>query len=566
MAKGTAPPLDPSSHEVPVLRRPRLRASLLAAWAAALTAGLLTAPTSQAVTSLPTPTKGLVTQAFTAVPYVATSTDLHTRRIKDTAPLALISTKIGRKASEPTIGVTKQGNAFMAAADFDGVSPATPRTLIYSSSDGDRSWHNVSPLVAGQPTPPTTLDPYIYVDPDTGRIYNDDLTVGCSFLQWSDDQGKTWQLGNPLACEAPVDDHQTVVTGKPRGGLITLGYPKVVYYCVNKVADVQCARSLDGGRTFTFTGTYPFLGVSAGNGEDGTSPAVCGSLHGHIITDPDGRLFLPKGHCDEPWVAISNDSGTTWKAVRVNKMKVASHQTSIASDNRGNLYYVWFGAKDKLPYLSVSRDHGDTWSKAYLIAPPGVLAVNYPSIDASEPGHVAIAFPGSTSDETKNARPWNYYVEVSTNALSQPPVFHSSTIQTPNDPIHRGPCLDRCAGMYDFIDVVIAPRSGALWASAVDTCTSAKCIAAEGPTLKSGESSDDAQGIAVRQLGGAGLPGLGEKPVVVKPPSTTTPEGSTSPIGTRQPGGLAATGLGAGLPLVAGFLLALALLLRRRPV
>ncbi|MCU1600678.1 MAG: hemagglutinin protein [Frankiales bacterium] len=484
-----------------------------------------------------------------------------TKVVKDTAPLLLAATKIGRKASEPTIGVTKAGNAFITAADFDGVSPATPRTLIYSSSDGNTSWHNVSPLIAGQPTPPTTLDPYLYVDPDTGRIFNDDLTVGCSFLQWSDDEGKTWQVGNPLACEAPVDDHQTVVTGKPRGGLFTIGYPKIVYYCVNKVADVQCARSLDGGRTFTFTGSYPFLGVDPGNGEEGTGLQVCGSLHGHIITDPDGRLFLPKGHCGQGWVAISEDSGTTWKDVKVNKMAVASHQTSIASDTAGNLYYVWFGADDLLPYMSVSRDHGQTWGKAYLIAPPGVAAVNFPSIDAQEPGHVAISFPGSTSREASGARPWNYYVEVSTNALSQPPTFHSSTVAPAKDPIHRGPCLDRCAGMYDFIDVVIAPKSKALWASAVDTCTSVKCIAAAGPTLKSGEGANDAQGLAIRQLSGAGLNGLGEKtPITV----VTTPVAKT-PTASGPRGGLAATGLGTGLPLAAGFLLALGLLLRRRP-
>jgi hypothetical protein len=41
-----------------------------------------------------------------------------TKRVKDTDPLVLAATYIGRKAAEPTIGVTKQGNAFMVAADF----------------------------------------------------------------------------------------------------------------------------------------------------------------------------------------------------------------------------------------------------------------------------------------------------------------------------------------------------------------------------------------------------------------------------------------------------------------
>jgi hypothetical protein len=254
-------------------------------------------------------------------------------------------------------------------------------------------------------------------------------------------------------------------------------------------------------------------------------------------------------------VAISADGGSTWTDVQVSKMAVASHQTSIAADRAGNLYYVWFGADDLLPYLSVSRDHGQTWGPALLIAPPGIAAVNYPSIDARDPGHIAVSFPGSTARGATAARPWNYYVEVSTNALDRFPVFHSSTIQQPADPIHRGACLDRCAGMYDFIDVVLAPRSNELWAAAVDTCTSAKCIAAAGPGLTSAEAASDAQGIAVRQLAGAGLRGLGE--------TTRTPSAAATSRGSA--GRLAATGLGTGLPLLGAFALGMAFLVRRRP-
>ena len=428
-----------------------------------------------------------------------------TKAIKDTNRLVLSATRLGRKAAEPTIGVTKDGLAFMTAADFDGISPATPRTLIYSSSDNNRTWHNVSPLVAGQPIPPTTADPYLYVDPDTGRIYNDDLTAACSFLQWSDDGGRTWSQGNPLACESPVDDHQTIVTGNPIAGLVPSGYPKVVYYCVNKVADAQCARSLDGGVTFTFTGNPAFVGYEQPTDSNGGASGLCGGLHGHIVTDPAGRLFLPKGHCDRPMISISADGGGTWTQVLVNRMLVGDTQTSVASDRKGNLYYTWFGKDDLLPYMAVSRDHGRTWGPALLIAPPGVAAVNFPSIDASEPGHVVVSFPGSTARLANDARPWNYYVTVSTNALSSRPVFHSATANAVSDPIHRGACQGRCDGMYDFLDVVIAPRTGAVWAAAVDTCTSIACIDAEGPALSSKESADDAQGIAIRMLSGPGL-------------------------------------------------------------
>jgi hypothetical protein len=246
-------------------------------------------------------------------------------------------------------------------------------------------------------------------------------------------------------------------------------------------------------------------------------------------------------------------------------MIVASHQTSIASDTAGNLYYLWFGADDLLPYLAVSKDHGMTWGQPLLVAPPGVAAVNYPTIDVQGPGQIAISFPGTTSRTATAARPWNYYVMRSTNGLSPLPIFHSSTIQAPSDPVHRGACLDRCAGMYDFIDVVIAPRTKELWAAAVDTCTSVKCIAAAGPGLSDAQSADDGQGIGIRQLSGAGLNGKGEvsttTPVLDLPPGTTPP-------GTKPPGShLAATGLPLGLPLLGAFVVGLALLLKRaRPL
>jgi len=285
---------------------------------------------------------------------------------------------------------------------------------------------------------------------------------------------------------------------------------------------------------------------------------VCGGLHGHIITDPTGRLYVPKGHCDQPWVAISDNAGTSWTQVRVNPMLVASHQTSIASDTAGNLYYTWFGQADDLPYMAVSKDHGAHWGPAILIAPPGVTAVNYPSIDVREPGHLVMSFPGTTGKTATAARPWNYYVVATTNALDPLPTFHSTTANPTADPIHRGPCLDRCAGMYDFIDVVVAPKSNELWAAGVDTCTSAGCISAAGPALPAAQAAKDAQGFVVRQLSGPGLTKVVtpvSRPAPVKAPVTKSP---------TTGGGLPATGLGLTLPVGALLALGFALALTRR--
>ena len=469
----------------------------------------LTAALSPAVAapSGPAPVAGSVRQAYQASYYHrATELEAANRPIRDTDPLVIAATRVGRKGAEPTMGLTRQGNAFMVAADFDGLSPATPQTRIFASYDHDKSWKDVTPEVAGLTFPPTTLDPYLYVDPETGRVFSDDLTVGCSVLQWSDDQGKTWSRGNPLACDAPVDDHQTIVAGNPPPGVTTLGYPNVLYYCVNKIGDAQCARSLDGGTTFLPSGEPAFAGVQT-EPQDGTSSTTgqeCGSLHGHIVTDPAGRLYLPKGHCGNPWLAISEDGGLTWTHTLVSRMSVAGIQTSVASDTAGNLYYLWWGGKNFLPYLAVSRDHGQTFGPALLVSPPGVVSVNFPTIDASNPGHVAITFPGTTSEDRTPARPWNYYMAVSTDALAPLPTFHSATANPVSDPIHRGPCLGRCGNMFDFLDVVLA-GNGEAWGTAVDTCTSGPCRTAAGPKLSAAQAPDDAQAIVVRELSGPGI-------------------------------------------------------------
>jgi hypothetical protein len=51
------------------------------------------------------------------------------------------------------------------------------------------------------------------------------------------------------------------------------------------------------------------------------------------------------------------------------------------------------------------------------------------------------------------------------------PLFQSNIVNPANDPIHSGDCPSRCGRMYDFLDAVISPTDGSVWASFVDTCT-----------------------------------------------------------------------------------------------
>jgi hypothetical protein len=426
--------------------------------------------------------------------------------------LVLQSTDVGREAAEPTLGVDKTGTAFYAASTFDGPGGETAHTLVLRSRDAGLTWQAATPEYAGVDAHPASLDPYVYLDTDTSRLFDiDTLLVGTTDLSFSDDQGNSWLT--TLTVDPEATDHQTLIAAAPPAANplvrpLVPTFPKIVYYCVNSVVDSGCNRSLDGGVTFTRTGGPAYLGFDAAAG------GLCGGLHGHMASDSAGRLFVPKGHCGFPWLAISNDGGTTWSRVQVSKtIGEADIQSAVAVDAADNLYYTWWDDVHHLPYLSVSRDHGQTWSTPLEIAPPGVQEVNFPTITAGDTGHIALTFPGTMSgDRNDKARPWDSWVVVSTNALDASPTFVANIGNAVGDPIHRGDCLARCAGMFDFLDVVGSPSDGTVWASAVDTCTtkdSCNTVAAPGNDDAAGTSgvSSDMRGIAMKEIAGPRLYG-----------------------------------------------------------
>ena len=171
--------------------------------------------------------------------------------------LTLAQTAVGAPGMEPTIGVAGDGTIYYGAAhlvlDTD-VTWGGARTDTRMSTDGGATFKSIQPGF-GDPgsVPPANADPMIYVDPTTGRVFNFDL--------------------------------ETIATAKPTS-IPTVGYPNVVYWCSNRVIDSTCGRSLDGGITWTATGTPAYLGFDPDIGD------LSGGLTGHLAVDPDGR---PRG-------------------------------------------------------------------------------------------------------------------------------------------------------------------------------------------------------------------------------------------------------------------------------
>ena len=185
-------------------------------------------------------------------------------------------------------------------------------------------------------------------------------TVPTIALLISDDNGVTWQASKALL-PFPTGqfDPQIVVDPVDR---------QTIYasWLQNNKRDVVVARSLDFGRTFSFSW--------AERGQEDTDKPVL-AVRG---TD----VYVGFNHEERFFVAASHDAGQTFSVVGVNLPTEPGWSLAGGAtvDPAGNIYFGWTEyARHEMPrrpvsiYLSRSSDGGKTWSTQPLdesSAPP----------------------------------------------------------------------------------------------------------------------------------------------------------------------------------------------------
>ena len=118
---------------------------------------------------------------------------------------------IGMTTFEPTMGITEMDNLYMSSW---GNGPAGSTAIVRCTGLIERvvledyACENVYDPLAPVPN---SNDPYVYVDPWTGRIMKFDMhaLLGMT-VEWSDDEGSSW-IGPTVATSLySVQDHQTI--------------------------------------------------------------------------------------------------------------------------------------------------------------------------------------------------------------------------------------------------------------------------------------------------------------------------------------------------------------------
>lgn len=421
-------------------------------------------------------------------------------------PVRVVAT--GEIGPEPAIGVTPKGTIFTDAYE---------KTM--RSRDGGATW-DVAYDYARSPHVFASSDPYLYVDPRTGRVFVDHMElVTCTNLAWSDDEGATWTQ-RPEACGTPSVDFPKVIAARPgpqAPPLAGVAYPDVVLLCYNKGAfgpgagaySTTCAVSYDGGLTFPLERQAGLYAFAPGAGFLGDCAG------GATFADaPDGTLLAVS--CAGYGFARTRDSGLTWEQLAYPKDNATlGGSVPYAAFGRDGVLYLLTVGEDGRAYAHRSRDQGDSWDAAFPVSAPDVAPVSHPAIVAGDAGRLAVAYLGTRAggadpQKVPDNATWSLFIATLDDAAAPVPTVRVVQATPDADPVQVGPiCLGGAScrdarNLADFIGAAAGP-DGIVHVVFADGCVK-ECVGAPSAKASRGMAHTVATLEGWRLTTGSGTP------------------------------------------------------------
>lgn len=327
-----------------------------------------------------------------------------------------------RAGGEPVIQITQSGALLVSAhpgwthtrypPSANLVTPATGQSYLWRSEDEGATWqpiglpgaNGMGPRGVGQ----GVSDPDFAMDAN-GRIYLTDLeALAAASVSWSDDDGKTWLMGNNVASTYGPIDRQWLAT-----------HGTDVYFMGNYFAAERVLKSTNGGLTWAEVGR-----------------SNCG---GDLVAREDGALLVGCG----AGIDVSIDGGRTFTERAVPDVESTSRvMTEPALDAAGNAYTAW--TQEDGVYVAGTSDLGETWTTPIRVTEGLPTATHiWPWVVAGDAGRIAVVWYGTEAagGPSKAKGDWSVYQATVLDAMGDSPVLVNAKVT--ESPIFQGGICQR---------------------------------------------------------------------------------------------------------------------------